>query len=141
MTTISTGAVTWLGLGLGTEFRSEKIPRNRLKMISVISRKKVLIPRHSEFRGRANSEARNGTERNGIWRKNEVLRNSHCTASMITLTSNTLLKFLAAEFCVEQVCLPRNGSERNSDNLILYFFHGTEFRVVFSSAEGFGREF
>ena len=50
-------------LGLGTEFRSEKIPRNRLGTVSVIPRKKVLIPRHSEFRGRANSEARNGTER------------------------------------------------------------------------------
>jgi hypothetical protein len=52
-----------------------------------------------------------------------------------------LLKFLAAEFCVEQFSLPRNGSERNSESLLLYFFHGTELRVVFSSAEGFGREF
>jgi hypothetical protein len=51
-------------LGLGTEFRSEKIPRNRLGTVSVILRKKVLIPGHSKFRGRANSEARNGTERN-----------------------------------------------------------------------------
>jgi hypothetical protein len=41
---------------LGTEFRSEKIPQNRLGTVSVISRKKVLIPRHSEFRGRANSD-------------------------------------------------------------------------------------
>jgi hypothetical protein len=31
-------------------------------MVSVIPRKKALIPRHSEFRGRAYSEARNGTE-------------------------------------------------------------------------------
>jgi hypothetical protein len=62
-------------VGLGTEFRSEKIPRNRLGTVSVIPRKKVLIPRYSEFRGRANSEARNGTERSGIPRKNEVLRN------------------------------------------------------------------
>jgi hypothetical protein len=64
-----------LQLGLGTEFRSEKIPRKRLGTISVIPRKKVLIPRYSEFRGRANSEARNGTERGGIPRKNKVLRN------------------------------------------------------------------
>ncbi len=55
-----------IGLGLGTEFRSEKIPRNRLGTISVIPRKKAFIPRHSEFRGRANSEARNRTERNGM---------------------------------------------------------------------------
>ncbi len=46
------------------------------------------------------------------------------------------MKFWAAEFCVEQVSLPRNGSERNSDSLLLYVFHGTEFRVVFSSGEG-----
>ncbi len=59
--------LTLLQLGLGTEFRSEKIPRNRLGM--VIPRKKVLIPRHSEFRGRVNSEARNGMERNGIPQK------------------------------------------------------------------------
>ena len=36
----------------------------------------MLIPKHSEFRGRANSEARNETERDGIPRKNEGLRNS-----------------------------------------------------------------
>ncbi len=68
---------TQVYVGLGTEFRSEKIPRNRLGTVSVIPRKKVPIPRHSEFRGRANSEARNGTKRNGIPRKNEVLRNLH----------------------------------------------------------------
>jgi hypothetical protein len=37
-------------LGLATEFRSEKIPRNRLGMASVILWKKVLIPKHSESR-------------------------------------------------------------------------------------------
>ena len=74
---ISSIGTSHMCVGLGTEFRSEKIPRNRLGMISVIPRKKLLIPMHSEFRGRANSEARNGTERNGIPRKNEVLRNSH----------------------------------------------------------------
>ncbi len=58
-----------LELGLGTEFHSEKIPRNRLGTVSVIPRKKVLIPRHSEFRGRANSEAQDGTEGNEIPRK------------------------------------------------------------------------
>ncbi len=34
-----------------------------------------------------------------------------------------------------------SSAVRNSDSLLLYLFHGTEFRVVFSSAEGFGREF
>ncbi len=65
--------VKWSGIGLGTVFRSEKIPRNRLGTVSVIPRKKALIPRHSEFRGIANSEVRNGTKRNGIPRKKIVL--------------------------------------------------------------------
>jgi hypothetical protein len=52
--------ISGLELGLATEFRSEKIPRNRLGMVSVIPRKKVLIPRHSEVYGRDHSEARNG---------------------------------------------------------------------------------
>ena len=52
--------VTGPGVGLGTKFRSEKIPRNILGMTSVIPRKKVLIPRHSEVYRRVYSEARNG---------------------------------------------------------------------------------
>jgi hypothetical protein len=39
------------------------------------------------------------------------------------------------------VSLPREGSERHSESLLLFMFHGTEFRVIFSSAEGFGTEF
>jgi hypothetical protein len=60
-------------LGLETEFRSEKIPRNRLGMVSVIPRKKALIPRHSEFRGMPIPML--GTERNGMPRKKLVLQN------------------------------------------------------------------
>ncbi len=41
----------------------------------------------------------------------------------------------------ELFSLPRNGSERNSESLLLFLFHGTEFRVVFSFAEGLGTEF
>ncbi len=43
-----------------TEFLPEKFLRNRLGTASVIPRKKVLIPRHSEVYGRVYSEARNG---------------------------------------------------------------------------------
>jgi hypothetical protein len=50
------------GVELGTEFRSEIIPRNRPRTVFVILLKKVLIPRHSDFRGRTNSEAGNGME-------------------------------------------------------------------------------
>ncbi len=81
-----------LYLGLGTEFRSEKIPRNRLGMASVIPRKKVLIPKHSEFRGRANSEARNGIQWKGIPRKNQFYETF--TASMITLAACTFYEKL-----------------------------------------------
>jgi hypothetical protein len=38
------------------------------------------------------------------------------------------------------VSLPRNGSERNSERILLFLIHGTEFRVVFSSVYGFGTE-
>ncbi len=173
------------------EFRSEKIPRNRLGMTSVIPRKKVLIPRHSECRGRANSNARNGIEQKGIPRKNAVLRNSHRTASMITLTLDTSIEILGCRvlcwagfsstewFRTEfrqfaSIFFPRNGSpscflfrwrirkgilrvfternsellslllkclEGNSESSLLFLFNGTEFRVVFSSAEGFGTEY
>jgi hypothetical protein len=51
-------------LGLATEFRSEKIPQNRLGIASVIPRKKVHIPRHFEVYGRVYSEARNGRKWN-----------------------------------------------------------------------------
>jgi|LakMenEpi03Aug12_release.lakeMendotaPanAssembly.Ray.scaffolds.fasta_scaffold1288472_1 hypothetical protein len=47
-------------LGLAAEFRSEKIPRNRLGTASVIPQKIVLIPRHSDVYGKVYSEARNG---------------------------------------------------------------------------------
>ncbi len=50
-----------------------------------------------------------------------------------------LFLFRGREFRV--VSLPLKGSEGNSEILLLFLFHGTEFRDVFSSAEGFGREF
>ena len=41
----------------------------------------------------------------------------------------------------ELCSLPQKGSEQNYGSLLLFLFQGTEFRVVFSSAEGFGTEF
>jgi hypothetical protein len=161
----------------------------------------VLIPRHSEFHGRANSEARNGTERNGIPRKNEVLRNSHdlydysdiepgsnwrphpCKGCMITTTlrtkwflrtskvffSDTFFDILGCRilcwagfssaewFGTEfrqfaSIFFPRNGIPscflhrsriwKGILRVCFYFcFLETEFWVVFSSADVFGREF
>ncbi len=37
--------------------------------------------------------------------------------------------------------VPRNGSERNSEILLIFLFHGTEFRAFFSYAKRFGTEF
>ncbi len=60
--------MTWLFssiIGLAMEFRSEKIPRNRLGMDSVIPRKKVVIPRHSEVyrKSQFRSSERNNQQR------------------------------------------------------------------------------
>jgi hypothetical protein len=41
----------------------------------------------------------------------------------------------------EMYSLPQKGSEQNYGILFLFLYHGTEFRVIFSSAEGFGTEF
>ncbi len=49
--------------------------------------------------------------------------------------------FCSMERNSELFSLPRKGSERNSASMLLFLFHGTEFRVVFSSSEGFGTEF
>jgi hypothetical protein len=84
------------------------------------------------------------------------------------LSIGLLSETATAGCCSEVFSLPWNGWERNSENLLLFLFHGTEipscfssaegsegnsesllwflfhrteFRVVFSSAEGFGTEF
>ncbi len=41
----------------------------------------------------------------------------------------------------ELCSLPEKGLEQNYGSLLLFLFHETEFRVIFSSAEGFGTEF
>ncbi len=62
--TLTLQILLWIWLGLATKFCSKKILRNRLGTVSVIPRKKVLIPRHSEVYVRVSSEARNGKELN-----------------------------------------------------------------------------
>ncbi len=41
----------------------------------------------------------------------------------------------------ELCSLPQKSSEENYGSLLLFLFHGTEFRVIFSSAERLGTEF
>ncbi len=103
-------------VGLATEFHSEKILWNRLGMVSFIPQKKVLIPRHSKFYGRVNSKARK-----------EGNRMKKITFTKTHAPENTMF-------------LSETASERNSESLYLFLFYGTEFRVVFSSAEWFRTE-
>ncbi len=105
-----------LWLGLATEFCSEKIPRNRLGTASVIPRKKVLIP----------------TERKEMAWKKLVL---HKILLQQTELTACFRPRHASERNSELLSLPRNGSEQNSKCLLTLLFPGTEFRVVFSSAE------
>ncbi len=49
--------------------------------------------------------------------------------------------FCSTEQNSELFSIPCKGSERNSESMLLFLFHGTEFRFVFSSAKGFGTEF
>ncbi len=55
------------------------------------------------------------------FRCGKIPRNRLGTVSLITLTAST--------FYSEWFYLPRNGSERNQQSLLLFLFHGTEFRV------------
>ncbi len=137
-------------LGLATECRSENIPWNRLGTVSVIPRKKLLIPRDSEVHGRVSFEARKGM----VWKYTEkklVLRNSQNNFQKLFVHTSKVVKCFGTEFrefasifaqrdgipsCM-LLSLPRNGSE----SLILLLMHATEFRAFFSSAEWLGTEF
>ncbi len=120
-------------LGLRTEFRSEKIPRNRLGTVSVIPRKKVLIPRHSEFHGRTNSEARNGTELNSAkkwsfkspWSLWWPLQSTLLSILFRGMVQNEIPRacfyFCSTERNSEMFSLPLKSSEGNSESLLLFW--------------------
>jgi hypothetical protein len=72
---------------LGTEFC---FVLNRLRTVSIIPRKKVLILRHSEVHRRVNSEARNETE----LREKKQFTKHRQKSSFLTL----FVKFSAAAF-------------------------------------------
>ncbi len=71
-------------------------------MDSVIPRKKVFIPRHSEVHGRVNSEARNG---NTQWKI--CLRNSQNNLTKWLVRTSKVVKGFRREF--PSVCLFHNG--------------------------------
>jgi hypothetical protein len=147
-----------LQVGLATEFRFKKIPRNRLGMASVIPRKKELIQRHSEVYGRVNSEAQSG--RNGMkkisFTKNPAPANSIDSMFFVRemLPNGTEFREFASIFFLPRNEIPsifllcvtvRNGILRDFCSAEWFrtefrefasiFVHGTEFRAFFSSAE------
>ncbi len=71
-----------------------------------------------------------GTERKGTEIREKMKFCGTCTAS--------LFYFCSKEPKSELFNLPLKSSEGISESLVLFWFHGTEFRVVFSSLEGFG---
>ncbi len=93
--------------------------------------------------GRVSSEARNGT----LLRKKLVSLNSqnnlHRIESVFTWEkiSKVCSYFCSTEPNSELFSFPRNDPERNSESLVLFLFHITEFRAFFSSAGWFGMEF
>ncbi len=159
-------------IGFWTVFRSEKIQRIRLRTVFIIPRKKALIPRHSEFSGRANSKARNGKEWNSAKKISFTKQQQNNWTKWIVCTSKVVFSsniieifscnvlfwvgfsstewfrtafrkfflFFVARKGSELCSLPRKCLERNSENLHLFWFHRTEFGVVFSSAEWFRTE-
>jgi hypothetical protein len=121
------------------------LSRNRLGMVSVIPRQKVLIPRHSEIYERVSSEARNRwkwQEKNQLLQK-IVLRQTECfrPRQLLNGIPRVCFYFGSTERNSELFSLPRNCSEQNSKCLPLFLFHGIEFRVVISFAVFFGTEF
>jgi hypothetical protein len=122
-------------LGLTTEFCSEKIPRNRLGMASVILRKKVLIPRHSVVYGesitRLETEEKamkkiSFTKKSCSSKQNrqhvfvrDMLRNGIPRVCFYFFPRNGIPSiFLLCGTVPNRIprvfCFPRNGSERNS---------------------------
>ncbi len=127
-------------LCLAAKFCSEKIPWNRLGMVSVIPQKKVLrgIPRFTE-----ESIPKLGTKQNDT-KKICLKKSSPCKQNLQRVFIRDMLRNKILRVCyyfcfkernAELVSLPLNGLEQNSKCLLLFFFRGPEFRVVFSSEE------
>ncbi len=102
-------------VGFGTEFRSENIPRNRLGTVSV-------IPRKSQFR----SSERNGTEWKsaekisfGKQQQGKLTKWFVCTSKVVF--SDTIIEKVGCRVLFSVGSLPRNGSERHSEILVLFF--------------------
>ncbi len=131
---------------MATEFRSEKISRNRLRMVFVIPQKKVVIPRHSEIYGRVNSEARNRTEfheKNGF---KKILLQKQNWQRVFTKTcfGTEFREFASFLFHGTEFWVGFSSGELFRTKFWEFasiLFHGPEYLAFFSSAKWFGAEF
>ncbi len=141
-------------LGLATEFCTKEIPWNRLGRVNSEARngtewhekigfykKSCPIKQYlqrvfvklcfgTEFREFASIFPRNGIPswflfRGMVWNR----------------FPSVCFYFCSTERNSELFSLQRNGSEQNSESLLLFLFHCTEFLAFFSSVEWFGTEF
>jgi len=115
-------------------------------MVSVIPQKKVLrgIPRFTEESIPKLGRKQNDTKKICL-KKSSPSKQNLQRVFIRDMLRNKILRvcyyFCSKERNAELVSLPLNGLEQNSKCLLLFFFRGPEFRVVFSSEEWFRTEF
>jgi hypothetical protein len=152
-------------LGLATEFCSEKIPWNGFRSSTEESAQSDVYGRvNSEARNRRKWHEKNLFNKKSCSSKQNVFVGDSFGmefrefASIFVPTNGIPSCFLFRQIAwnrIPGVCfyfgstepntklfsLWRNGSERNTESLLLFLSYGTEFRAFFSSAERFGMEF
>jgi hypothetical protein len=84
------------------------------------------------------SYTKNPAPANRMFSSEKPLEQLFCSSERNSL--KCLLLFCSMERNYELFSLTWNGSEQNSQSLLLFLFHGTKFRAFFSSAERLGRE-
>jgi hypothetical protein len=101
-------------------------------MVSVIPRKKALIPRHSEFYDRVNSEARNGRK----WHEKISFTKNHAPANMCSVHNVFVQDSFGTEFQeFTSIFVPQNGilscflfrgMVRDRTSSVCFYFCSTE---------------
>ncbi len=89
---------------------------------------------------RVSFEARNGIKKNSLKNPFSSNYNVFRPRQLWNEIPRACFYFCSTERNSELFSPPRKGSEQNSKCLLLFLFHETEFRVVFSAAESFRME-
>ncbi len=140
----------WANFSFMMEYTPESSGCHSVCTLRSVSQKSSFLPLFLKFSaGAFCSELffrpRNGSERNShslllfFSHETEDLKKGQNGAGWESPSQ----RFLIAPYSVisELFSLPLKDSEGNSESLLLVLFHGTEFRVVFSSTEWFGTEY